>query len=204
MANDVAVHSDGCLFISSGGSGTGITIYEGGRLGGFSFDHEKYFSEISGVAVISNNVTIAGSNMYVSRGGVIENVAANYWAKMHISSGGIGSNFTIENWGTLYVYSGGAANDFTVNTGGYACVSSGGIACNVKNRGRLNVSGGILSNTTIYAGTLQIYSGGSQKGTMQIASGAIVSAYSGATIDFTVSDRKTTDSYLIRERLLIR
>ena len=66
-------------------------------------------------------------------------------------------------------------------------------------------SGGIVNNTTVNsAGSMYISSGGIHRGDLQIESGAIVSAYSGAIIDFTLTDRTVNDGYLINNLSLIK
>ena len=49
-----------------------------------------------------------------------------------------------------------------------------------------------------------IASGGIHRGSLQIKSGAVVSAYSGSIIVFTVADRKESDEYLINNLALIQ
>ena len=65
-------------------------------------------------------------------------------------------------------------------------------------------SGGVANSTTINGdGYMYIYSGGTHRGSLQIESGAVVSAYSGGIIDFTVADRTSADDYLINDLSLI-
>lgn len=204
-ADGVTVNSDGCIFISSGGSGRDITLKTGGRLGGFSFNTEKYIEEINNSAVIAPNVTIIGSNMYVSDGGVAADITANYWADMHIRNGGSGSNITAANWGDIFVSSGGVLSKANIKTGGYVCISSGGSAENLRLAGRMQISSGGVQKDTVVSrgGNLKILSGGCHSGSMQIATGATVSAAVGAVIDFTIAGRKNTDTYLINNLALI-
>ena len=59
-------------------------------------------------------------------------------------------------------------------------------------------SGGVANSTTVNSGgSMYIYRGGVHRGSLQIADGAVVSAYFGATIDFTVAERTTEDGYII-------
>ena len=88
------------------------------------------------------------------------------------------------NYDSMYISSGGVANSTTVNSGGDMYISSGGVA----------------NGTTVNSGgRMYISSGGVHRGSWQIESGAIVLAYSGATIDFTLSDRYESDGYLIND-----
>ena len=51
---------------------------------------------------------------------------------------------------------------------------------------------------------MYIANDGMHRGSLQIASGAVVSAYSGAVIDFTLTDRNTGDSALINDLALVK
>ena len=88
----------------------------------------------------------------------------------------------------MIISSGGTANSTTVNSGRmYIC------------------SGGTADNTLVNSdGYMYISSGGIHRGELQIESGAIVSAYSGAIIDFTLTDRTVNDGYLINDLSLIK
>ena len=65
--------------------------------------------------------------------------------------------------------------------------------------------GGAASDTTVNSGgRLRIESGGHHCGTLQIASGAVVSVDNGAVVDFTVAGRTTEDDALINNLALIQ
>ena len=87
----------------------------------------------------------------------------------------------------MFISSGGVANSTTVNSGGYMYIYAGGVA----------------NSTTMSGGRIFISSGGVHHGDLQIADGAVVSAYSGAIIDFTVAKQSADDDYLINNLSLI-
>ena len=65
-------------------------------------------------------------------------------------------------------------------------------------------NGGTANSTTVNsAGSMYISSGGIHRGSLQLESGATISAYSGAIIDFTLTDRTVNDGYLINDLSLI-
>ena len=84
---------------------------------------------------------------------------------------------------TMKVSAGGIALRTNINTGGVMHISSGGVGSNTINTG----------------GVMYISADGMHKGSLQITGGGIVSAYSGAVIDFTVSERSARDGYLISD-----
>ena len=133
--------------------------------------------------------------MYVNYGGVANDTVMDR-ASLHVKSGGVANRTTVNSRfvaGTvavvgLGVYSGGSANDTVINCGGSMYVSNDGMA-----------------NDTVVnsGGSMSISSGGTHRGTLQLTNGAVVSAYAGATIDFTLNDRTTADDYLINNLSLI-
>ena len=235
LANSTTVNSQGRLYISSGGManytmitgdlwyGLGsMTVLKGGMaknttVGGFMFISSGGTADSTtvisgGIMCISSGGTadsttvISGGSMHISSGGTATNIIASNGARLwitvvsntYIQGTANGSAFEMKNaqisgyginsWGTLEVYSGGTADSTTINSGGV-----------------LIYNGGVASNTTVNSGGYISLSGGIHRGTLQIASGATVSAhiYTGGTIDFTVSDRTTEDGYLINDLSLI-
>ena len=76
----------------------------------------------------------------------------------------------------------------------------------VHYKGELYVSSGaVVSNTEITSGgEMFLHSGGVHRGSMQIGSGASVSAYRGAKIDFSLADKAPGNDYLINDLSLVR
>jgi len=204
-ANSTTVNDGGYIYISSGGSATNLTLSAGGRLGGISFAEDRYFANISnGSAIVADNVYIIGLGMNIISGGTANNITVNSGGNMYISSGGTANNTTVNSRGYMYISSGGTANSTTINDG-YMNIFSGGTANSTTVRGYMYISsGGTANSTTINDGYMNISSGGVHRGSLQIESGATVSAHKGAKIDFNVADRKTEDGYLINDLSLIQ
>ncbi|MBQ4330088.1 MAG: AIDA repeat-containing protein, partial [Lentisphaeria bacterium] len=94
------------------------------------------------------------------------------------------SGYTVNSGGAMHICYGGVANSTTVNSSGRMLIDSGRVA----------------NSTTVNSGGWMCISYyGVHRGSLQIESGATVSAYKGAKIDFTVTDRKTEDGYLIND-----
>ena len=197
VANSTTVNSSGNIIISSGGVANSTTVNDLGRM---------YISR-GGVA---NSTTVnSGGGIDISGGGVANSTTVNSSGFIAISSGGVANSTTV-NDGHITISSGGVANSTTVNDDGYMHIWSGGIAnsTTLNSGGRMNIGyyygGGTANHTTVNSGgSMTISSGGVHRGTMAISSEAIVSAYSDSIIDFTVADRKITDSYLINNLSLI-
>ena len=153
VANSTTVNSSGYMYISSDGLVTELHLNAGGALGGFSFNEDKYFAEINGVAEISHNVSIVDSRMFITSGGVANNTTVNSRGGMYISSGGVANNTKIDDYyGSVYVSSGGEINDAVVNDG-IVYVSGGGVANNTVVKRYMTVySGGEANSTTVSSG----------------------------------------------------
>ena len=214
-ANSTTVNSGGYITISSGGTANSTTINSGHMCissGGTATDvvwtpcigyvsaedgaYVTYASNYSGVyfgrwnQLLSHTESMTGQvlsphSMYVMSGGVANSTTVNS-GYMYISSGGTANSTTVNNWGRMYIYSGGVAN--STIAGGRIHISSGGVA---------------NSTTVNFWGDMYISSGGVHRGSLQITSGAVVSAYSGSIIDFTVADRTASDGYLINDLSLV-
>jgi len=194
-ANSTTVNSGGRMYIESGGTATDIVAQSGARLE-ITVAPDTYIQgTYNGSAFEMKNATITGYTvnfgMRISSGGTANCTTVNSRGYMYIASGGTANNTTI-NQGTLCIgfpNGGGAASNTTVNSGGSMYISSGGTA----------------NNTTVNSGgSMYISSGGIHRGSLQIASGAVVSAYSGSEIDFSIADRKASDGYLINDLSLIK
>ena len=140
---------------------------------------------------MANYIQVAGSNIVgtpvsgviaIYLGGTVNYTSVAYDGKMQIYSGGIANSTSLGYDGQIYIHSGGTANFTSVNSKGDMYISSGGIA----NHTYIN-----------YAGAMYISSGGVHRGTLTIEYGGAVVAAQGASIDFFLSDRKSSDIYLI-------
>ena len=136
--------------------------------------------------ILTDVVLEWGDSMTISSGGVANNTTVNN-GRMDTTSGGVASNTTV-NDGDMYISSGGVANSTTVNSDGSMYISSGGVA----------------KHTVLNQGSLYISSGGVHRGIMSFADNTVhASAYAGAVVDFTVSERTSFDGYLINNLSLI-
>ena len=91
----------------------------------------------------------------------------------------------------MYVYDGGTAAGTTVSSAGYLRISSGGIASSttINSSGYVRVSSGGTANDAVITsgGWMYVSNGGKLTGRLEIASGGIVSAYTGSLVDFDIS-----------------
>ena len=160
-----ATINGGLLYVEKGGVANSTTVNDEGKL-----HAGLWYSEGGGIA---NETTVNGGYFAVYRGGIANNTVINSGGRVFVSSGGTTEITTIQSAGRMYVSSSGIANKTTVFSGGTAYVYSGGIAANTKVNS---------------LGNMSILSGGMITGQMTIERGAVVSIYTGATIDFNISE----------------
>ena len=218
VANSTTINSGGSIYISSGGEANSTTVNEG------------YMDIYRGG--VANSTTVNGGDMYISSGGIANSITINFGGYMYIYSGGTatairenggyvdvadGANVTfasntitglnLPNHQSMTVHSNTVANSTIVNFGGHMFICYGGEANNttINSRGSMYIySGGVANSTTVnYGGRMYISSGGVAKGGLDISSKAIVSAYEGAVIDFTVTERTVSDGYMINDLSLV-
>ena len=213
LANNTIVDFPGILNIYSGGIANSTTIDFLGHM------------NISDGGIV-NSITALGGKLQVFSGATVKNISADIDSELcfavapstYIQGTFAGSGFEIKNGmvqdyvinsqGELNIVNGGVANNTVVN-GKLTLLKDGNAkACNtlIKSNGLMTVNkNNIASNTTVNSvGRLYVYSGGIICGTLQIEADAIVTAHSESVIDFTVADRKTTDSYLINDLSLLQ
>ena len=220
VSNAVAVNTtmnNGDVYVKDGGVINNTTVNSG-----------ELF--ISSGASAANTVINSGGEMYVSSSGKAENVALNAGAMIFVRSGA--SAFRIkENGGYVDVEAGAnvtfvsntldgltlsafatvhsntTANNTVAGAGCWLYIFSGAVAnsTKVKESGGLRVSGGGVVNRTSVcsSGKMYICSDAIVKNGLDISSGAIVSAYEGAIIDFTVTERTVSDGYMINDLSLV-
>ena len=201
-ANSTTVNSGGLLMVYSGGTAANIIASNGAQLG-ITVASDTYIQgSYNGSAFEMKDAYISGytlnSNCHldVYSGGVADETTVNSGNRMwvtgvankttinsglvDVSSGGVVSDTTV-NSGYMYIFSGGVASETTVNSGGIVRISSSGTA----------------TATKVNSGSITVFSGGEHRGSLYIAEGAVVSAYEGGVIDFTVAGRTVEDDYLI-------
>ena len=213
VANSTIVNS-GYMYISSGGVANSTTVDSNGNMRIFSGGVanstivKSGYMYISSGGVANSTVVSSGGSMYISSGGVANSTTVNSGGSMRIFNGGIANSTTVNSLGYMYISSGGGAKSTTVNNGGYLYISSSGAAnsTTVNNGGYLYISsGGVANSTTVSSGgSMIVSSGGIHRGCLQLNAGAVVSAYEGSTIDFTLTNRTAEDDYLINDLSLIK
>ena len=179
----------------------------------------------SGGAMILNSGAMADYDTYVSSGGDItvhagadfDDLYVDYGAKVNGFYLQYGNTYSssflniysaqVQNGDTATLFTGQQANDVSVSSGGAMILHSGAMTSNtnVSAGGKMVLhSGAKASNTTLApGGAMYISSAGIHQGSLYIESGATVSAYSGAIIDFTLTGRTADDDYLINDLSLI-
>ena len=175
IANSTTV-SSGYMVVSIGGTAIStvvddyghIIVYSGGTATSTTLHNYGVMYVYSGTA---NNTTMDHGHIIVLSGGAM--------------------NITNLDGGVMSIHNDAAATSTTIN-GGWVNVPSGTVTCTTLNNGSMFVmEGGTATSTTVNSGgKLIISSGGTHGGSLQIADGGIVSAYSGATIDFTVAQQE--------------
>ena len=154
--------------ISSGGTADAVSLdcYD------FSDDYTEMYVSNGGVA--KNTSLIRDAYIIVYSGGVADSTSVDDGAKILVSNCGVADHTVIHSRGSLTVCGGGEADHTTVE----------------EADGRVWVSsGGVMKNTTVKSGgSIILSSGGTHAGRMRTEEGAIVSAYAGAVIDFSLAD----------------
>ena len=219
IAENTRVNDGGWLEVSSGGLMKNVTLNSGGVMtinsGGSALSIKENGGEVrvlqgAEVTFVSNTIrnlvvsdydtatvhsnTLAANTKVISRGilkivgGRANNTKVVSSGTVYVS-GGICYSAAVQEYSSMYAYSGGTFSSTSAGYRGSVFVSSGGAAYDT-------VVGDF--------GNLFIYSGGMLGGTLSISNNdAVVSAYSGAVIDFTAAGRKPQDGYLINDLSLI-
>ncbi|MBR7121804.1 MAG: hypothetical protein IKC94_06140, partial [Lentisphaeria bacterium] len=158
-------------------SGTSLTVSSGGVVSDTTVLDNYYQAVIieSGGSAVNTILSAGAMNIF----GVADNTV-NSGGKVNISSGGTANSTTVNTF--MHIFAGGSANDTTVNSGSFH-IYNNATAC----------------NTTVNGGDVRIYQNAIHRGSLQIASGTVVSAYGGSVIDFTLTGCQTTGDYLIND-----
>ena len=162
-ANIAVVDFGGKLFVSSGGTATGI-MENGGYV------EVANGASATFVANLMSGLILSSSIATVHSGTTADNTQLHYSGLLQIFSGGTAKKTILRNSGTLTVSSGGTVNDTTVFSGAFL-VSSGAVASNVIMQG----------------GSCHITFGGKLTGRVICLSGAVF-AY-GGTVDFDLTEQ---------------
>ncbi len=217
-ADDLKANGYGTVIVHSGGTATNLTVgyhyelciapgtYIQGTCG------ENAFEIADGV--MSGGTMGSYGEIHVSSGGIAEDVTLYYgsdysdsYVEMNVHSGGIASNITLKREDSyLRVSSGGRADSTSVESGGCLYVFGGTADHNtVHSRGNLYVYSGAVNDTTVESGGFFcIESGGRHMGRLTMAEGAIVSAYSGSILDFSLVGVSAGADALVNDLAIIQ
>ncbi len=194
------------LFVSSGGTASGVTAEAGGYI--HVYDNGSAISSlISGgtletVGEISFTSATAGGNILVSSGGISDNdiIGVNgqetVWgtannltlsgsgAHAYLSSGGSGTNWTNEDGGWVGIYDGATLTGAEVtDSGTFVDVLGGQVtSATATNGGILQIESGVTVSVTsaISGGSIQVSGGGTAQQSF-IGSNGNMDVYSGGT-----------------------
>ena len=193
----------GEVYVSSGGIANYTTVR-----GGVDMEEEPIpvFALMDINGGVANYTTLGDySDMYVSNGGTANSTTVS-GGVIHVSGSGT-MNLTTVSRGSITVFAGGRVDSTTLDIEGYLAVIAGVANSTTINRvGDFHIySGGTAINTIVNSGGyLFLLGGGIHSGTLMINPDAlIVSAYSGAIIDFTVAEQEDASVALINRYDLI-
>ena len=194
VIDNVVVNSVATMYVSSGGTANNVKVNSRGIM------------RISSGGTVNNMIAQSGARIHMTVAPYTY-VQGKYNNSAFEMKDGKLSGYTVDSAGYVGVTFGGTATETIVNSFGALHISSLAVANDniVNANGSMVISlGGVAHNTVVNSrGYLYIYSG-THKGNLQIANGAIVSAYKGGVIDFTVADRTASDGYLINNLSLIK
>ena len=191
VMSDTVINNSGAADVLSGGVASDTTVNSNGRL--YVHSSGRAYNTIvnSGgyIFLVYTNTPAEGG------GGTVYDTVVNAGALMKAGQGGVANNTIVcgsnisRGTGIFQISSGGTANSTTVNSSGWITISSGGVA-----------------NDTVVnsAGSMYISNGGKHRLTLTMEGGAVVSAFEGGIVDFTVSEWNTTAGYLINDLSLIQ
>ena len=219
-ANETSVNSAGRMFLS-GGTANSTTVSSGGYL--------QVDGYVASPTVNSTTIN-SGGTMVVDYGGTANETTIDSGGIMWIY-GGTANETTVNSGGIMRIFVGGTAT-FAYNPWQGAIDSSNGAdvtylapdaniyygnnASGVLSKydslenfeiisgNSIVILGGTASDISVNSGGwMCISSGGIHRGSLQIENGAVVSAYAGAIIGFTVAGRTPGYDYLINDLFLI-
>ncbi|MGD7069352.1 Hint domain-containing protein [Acetobacter sp. AAB5] len=206
------------LFVSSGGTASGVTAEAGGYIHVYN-NGAAISSLISGgtletVGSTSFTSATAGGNILVSSGGISNNDAIGpngqetVWgtannltlsgggAHAYLSAGGIGSNWTNEDGGWAGVYDGGTLNGITVDGANTYVDVQGGQVTNatVTNDSILQIESGVTVSviSASSGGAIQVSGGGTAAQSFIGTSGVMDVASGGTSISATLKEPDAT------------
>ena len=204
----------GSMYVMDQGLADYTTVNNGG----------KVYASDGGIA--NNTIVDSRGTLYAVDGGVANKTTVNAKGYFYVKDGGKANNITVNANGNLWIYQGGNATGINVLEGGVFGLT---VAADTYAKGIVNgaafemqdgaiygytvnsgnylyvENGGAAYATTVAAdGILVISGGGRHSGMLQIEAGAVVSAETGSTIEFDLTDRSAEEAYLINDLSLIK
>ena len=201
-----------------------LDIYDGATVSFASKYNGVYFGSTHALRFDDQELG-SDSWMYVMSGGIANNTQVPSYGCLYIFSNGTAfSTFVNSNSYGMYVFDKGVASDTYVMKGGSSFICCEALACNtvvndgsmfvggsainttVNSRGSMFVSsGGIADVITLASGGKMFVSGnGTITGRMTFESGAIVSAYEGAILDFDLTQVEADGAALMNDLSIIK
>ncbi|MBR4611239.1 MAG: AIDA repeat-containing protein, partial [Kiritimatiellae bacterium] len=194
-------------YVSGSGTIEDITVLGNGQL----WINDPYDATSGGAAyaqMVNSNLTVEAGATVLLLGTNVHGSDAQIWGNYYVQNGATLSGGVVHDGGSLYMGQRSNYNDngvrtkvvgVTVNSNGTVSVADGDFINMAMEEGAvMNISnGGVASDTTMSGGTMNVFAGGTHSGTLSIASGAVVSAHSGAVIDFTMAAQEDKDVPLI-------
>ena len=195
------VNISGLLYVRSGGSA--VAIKENGGTVDFSND--------ANVTIVSNTISglMLNTRATVHSGTTAVNITLVDSGSLAIHSGGIAVGTTVNSnsfGGGLEVRSGGTANSTTINQNSLHILSCGTANYTTINNGVLSIDRlGLANSITINSGGhLFVSSGGTATGKMMFDSGAMISMYEGAILDFDLTQAEAGEVALVNDLSIIQ
>ena len=206
----------GVIYVYSGGTANSTTVSMGGNSSGVII--------VKSGGTANHAVANSYTHIMAESGGVTNSTTINNGAYLFVLSGAVANNTVVNSGGELYLwdcniqgYYGGTANSTLVNPYGTMTVVRSAVANSTTVWGEMQISSGTADNTIICSGgnmlvasngtvndttvnkggKFFIYSTGKHRRTLNVKAGAVVSAYAGGIIDFTVSEWSTAKGYLV-------
>ena len=219
-AVSTTVGSGGFLRVYSGGSATDttaggqgrITVYSDGRASRTTLNDQGGCEVMFRGAITDAEVNAGGSLVVYSRGSA-DGATVNSGGRFTVYEGGSAAGI-VENGGYVSAAKGAvvAFDSHTVSAlelaAASATVHAGTVAAGwtVNEGGRMDVfDGGIADATAVNpSGTLNVYSGGRLAGRTTFGSGAAVSMFEGAVVDFDLTRIAPGEAALVNDWSVIR
>jgi len=171
VAGNPVISSGGTLYVSSGGTATGVDwtpcegkvyVQEGGSATFISQYSGVYYGSnshlLSHAVTISSMTVGSGAIMYIMSGGTAVGNTVSGSCNVIVSSCGTAENTLVKASGLITVYSGGIANRTSIGSRGNLYVSAGGTATNTTVDNAVAdfilLSGGSADHTTVNRGRL--------------------------------------------------